>query len=390
MDYIENGDIFATDAKCIVNPVNCVGVMGKGLALEFKSRFPAIMPAYTKVCQEKKMKPGMVYLLGVDRSGRTRMATRDADIIIANLATKDHWRSPSQIEWVDAGLRKLAEAIEERGIPSIAIPKLGAGLGRLSWEAVHEKIVEHFGPLSARGTKVIVLGEEPIKGLESMSSRVVPEAYEDGLKFYAGIGSRETPKAVEGKMEKVASILGKDGAILRSGGADSADSAFERGADKVNGPKEIFLPWDGFSGRHSSSDAAAHRFVFVGFPSRELTERAAEIAAKYHPAWDRLTRGPRSLMARNGAQMLGQNLDRKTDLVLCWTKCGQPIGGTGQALRMAADIGVEVINFGLPKVNMLSAEQVAEAARMVFAGEKAEAAIEAASRLRPKQVGQER
>lgn len=139
------------------------------------------------------------------------------------------------------------------------------------------------------------------------------------MKFYAGIGSRETPTDVCTEMRAIAERLRVVGYVLRSGGADGADTAFERGA---SGTARIYLPWRGFNGRPGT---------VVG----EVPE-LARIAARYHPVWDRLTRGAKALHTRNVAQVLGLAPEAsRSAFVVCWTPRGSGSGGTGQALRIA-------------------------------------------------------
>ena len=153
-------------------------------------------------------------------------------------------------------------------------------------------------------------------------------------KVYAGIGSRETPSAVLAVLEALASVLARAGFVLRSGGAPGADTAFEDGADRGGGAKEIYLPWKGFNGNRSE------RCV--------LPEEAFALAEEFHP----LGRGLRTkqavhkLMARNCQQILGQKLDSPVGFVVCWTAGGRLLGGTAQALRIAAARGIRVSNLG--------------------------------------------
>lgn len=149
--------------------------------------------------------------------------------------------------------------------------------------------------------------------------------------IYTGIGSRETPAEVLGIMTKLARWLAKRGWILRSGGADGADKAFEKGASK----KEIYLPWAGFNGSNSMLT--------------EATKDALNLAPQYHPAWDRLSEGAKKLHARNCHQILGVNLDTPSSLVICYTKDGKGQGGTGQALRLAKDYNIPIFDFGFFK-----------------------------------------
>lgn len=157
--------------------------------------------------------------------------------------------------------------------------------------------------------------------------------------IYTGIGSRETPENVLIVMTAMATILADDGHLLRSGGAPGADMAFERGADAVEGEKEIYLPWSSFNAEEREKTRPDGVTFYV-------SEAAQDHAARYHPAWGRLSHGAHKLMGRNSYQVLGIDLDTPTDLVLCWTKNGKHGGGTGQAIRIAIDLEIPVIDFG--------------------------------------------
>jgi len=119
------GDLFASRAQALVNTVNCVGVMGKGVAEQFKKRFPAMFEDYKSRTDGKAVRLGEPYLYG-DRSGTQ----------IVNFPTKDHWRSPSRLADIERGLDYLAAHIAEWGITSLALPPLGCGNGGLEWSEV--------------------------------------------------------------------------------------------------------------------------------------------------------------------------------------------------------------------------------------------------------------
>ncbi len=122
-----NGDLLRDDAEALVNTVNCVGVMGKGLALSFKQRFPEMFHLYRTASHNNEVRIGRVHLWR-NPSGRPR--------VVINFPTKMHWRDPSQLEWVAAGLFDLARVIRAEQLSSIAIPPLGCGLGGLHWQVV--------------------------------------------------------------------------------------------------------------------------------------------------------------------------------------------------------------------------------------------------------------
>jgi hypothetical protein len=150
--------------------------------------------------------------------------------------------------------------------------------------------------------------------------------------YYAGIGSRETPKEVLQYFEIIGRVLAEKGFILRSGGAKGADSAFENGCNKANGLKEIFLPWKGFE--NSTSQLY------------NISSEAMQIAAMYHPYWQNLSDGAKKLQSRNSYQVLGYDLKTPSDFIVCYTKSGKGSGGTGQAIRIAKANNIPVFDFG--------------------------------------------
>ncbi len=152
------------------------------------------------------------------------------------------------------------------------------------------------------------------------------------MKSYAGIGSRETPLHILAIFEKIGAFLATHGYTLRSGHAEGADQAFERGCDAQSGKKEIYIPWSGFEGSDS-------QFI-VSDPL------AFEIAAAYHPRWESLSQGAQKLQARNSHQVLGWNLKDPCKFVVCWTKNGLGKGGTGQALRLAEKNEIPIFDAG--------------------------------------------
>ena len=119
------GDIIAEDAEALVNTVNCVGVMGRGVALQFKNAFPENFKAYAAACKRGEVQPGRMFVF------ETSQLTNPHYII--NFPTKRHWRGKSRISDIDAGLHALVSDIRRRGIRSVAIPPLGSGLGGLQW-----------------------------------------------------------------------------------------------------------------------------------------------------------------------------------------------------------------------------------------------------------------
>ena len=127
------GDIFNSETQTLVNTVNCVGIMGKGIAAEFKKRFPDMFKDYVARCERKNIKPGIPYLF---KGGMFSPQ-------IINFPTKTHWRAASHIEDIKKGLEILSEKYKEWGIKSIAIPPLGCGNGQLLWESVGPLIYKY-------------------------------------------------------------------------------------------------------------------------------------------------------------------------------------------------------------------------------------------------------
>ena len=127
----KTGDLLSEDADALVNSVNCVGVMGRGIALQFKKRFPENFKAYARACKRNEVQPGRMF---VHETGQF------SPRYIINFPTKRHWRSKSRIEDIETGLDALVREIRERDIRSIAIPPLGSTLGGLRWEDVRPRI----------------------------------------------------------------------------------------------------------------------------------------------------------------------------------------------------------------------------------------------------------
>lgn len=127
-----SGDILACNADALVNTVNCVGVMGRGIALQFKKAYPDNFEAYAAACKRKDVRPGTMFVHETGRLTPPRL--------IINFPTKRHWRGKSRIEDIEAGLGDLVRVIREQNIRSIAIPPLGSGLGGLVWDEVRSRI----------------------------------------------------------------------------------------------------------------------------------------------------------------------------------------------------------------------------------------------------------
>lgn len=162
MIEFRTGNILKAEAEALVNSVNCVGVMGRGVALQFKQAWPENFRAYAAACRRGEVQPGKMLVFETGRLTHPRY--------IINFPTKRHWRGKSRIEDIEAGLRSLAEEIRARQIGSIALPPLGAGLGGLNWTVVRSRIEE-----ALRG-----LGQVRVIVFEPSGSPPLPKSMQRG------------------------------------------------------------------------------------------------------------------------------------------------------------------------------------------------------------------
>lgn len=139
MIELTSGDIVRADVEALVNTVNCVGVMGRGIALQFRKAFPDNYRAYNAACNREEIRPGKMFVHDLGRLTNPRY--------VVNFPTKRHWKGKSRIEDIEAGLEDLVNVIREKRIRSIAIPPLGSGLGGLDWSDVRPRIEAELGPL---------------------------------------------------------------------------------------------------------------------------------------------------------------------------------------------------------------------------------------------------
>jgi len=149
------GDLLRSDADALVNTVNTVGVMGKGIALQFKNQFPKNYKVYKEACKTGALRPGQM------------LVVKDGDLLrekyIVNFPTKEHWKAPSKIEYIEKGLPALKEAIIQHQIKSIAIPPLGCGSGGLDWNVVKPMIIDQLSDLD-----IDILVYEPNAAIKSI------------------------------------------------------------------------------------------------------------------------------------------------------------------------------------------------------------------------------
>lgn len=152
------GNLLEARVEALVNTVNTVGVMGKGIALMFKERFAENFRRYAAACKAREVQTGKMFVTPVHELDGPRW--------IVNFPTKQHWRSPSRLEWVQEGLQDLRRFLLEQHIQSVAIPPLGAGNGGLEWAKVREQITQTLGDLD-----IEILVFEPTSQYENVAKR---------------------------------------------------------------------------------------------------------------------------------------------------------------------------------------------------------------------------
>lgn len=137
MSYVEKkGNIFNSNAMAVVNTVNCVGAMGKGIALDFKLRYPEMFKEYQKICFRRMLKPGQI------------LPYTKTKPIILNFAIKDDWKDPSKVEWIEETLQKFVENYHHMGLTSVAFPWMGAMNGGLPFETIQNLTRKYLSNLS--------------------------------------------------------------------------------------------------------------------------------------------------------------------------------------------------------------------------------------------------
>lgn len=144
MINIKHGDLLQSNATYLVNTVNCVGVMGKGIALQFKNKYPEMFKEYRKSCKQGGIQTGKLWIW---RETCQIWEKRILHNIIC-FPTKQHWMNPSKLEWIESGLQWFVDNYKKRGIKSVAFPKLGCNNGGLNWETqVKPLMIKYLEPL---------------------------------------------------------------------------------------------------------------------------------------------------------------------------------------------------------------------------------------------------
>ena len=168
MVIINKGTVFNTDAKAIVNTVNCKGVIGAGIALEFQLRYPAMNEDYVHKCED-----------GIIRVGKVDYY--DGSPVIINFPTKYDFKYPSKIEWIASGLQDFVNTYAEHNIESVAFPKLGAGRGGLNWDQVKELMLRYLDPLNIR----VYICEDTLPDAEGLEKEMIEKLNRTAISILA-------------------------------------------------------------------------------------------------------------------------------------------------------------------------------------------------------------
>ena len=335
----ESKGIFGITKGIICQQVNCQKVMEAGIA----NKYPVVFEEYNAVFEMYDKK---------DLYGNAQIIEVEDGLFIANLFTQFNYGNPAKTGQVYTNAELLVKAVEavckDAGDLPVYIPHqkasngkqemgIGCGYGGESWSKLgpmfRDLKLPNLHLLDTNTGEVHEFEFEPKiirrSPFERHSMGAVMSAKKDSVIRYAGIGSKDTPQEVLDLFERLAGYLGAKGCVLRSGGAQGADMAFETGCGTNN--KEIFLPWK-IEGRDTT---------FIG-----STPEAEEIVRKYHSAWDSYKDASKKLLGRDAFQILGFDLKTPVDFVICYTEGGQLKGGTSTAIKLAMDNGIPVLNAG--------------------------------------------
>lgn len=178
MVEVRIGNVLESQAQTLVNTVNCVGVMGKGIALEFKKRFPDMFKDYSERCRRGEVELGRPYLY-----------KRVIPPWVLNFPTKDHWRSVARIQDIVRGLKYLFEHYQEWGITSLAVPPLGCGYGQLEWRIVGRTLYRYLSQLD--------IPVELYAPYETPQEELEPEFLAPGPRAESRVGSASSPERIK-------------------------------------------------------------------------------------------------------------------------------------------------------------------------------------------------
>lgn len=191
------GDIFTSQAQVIVNTVNCQGVMGRGLALAFKQKYPDMFAIYVHDCQTGKLKIGRPTIY------------QKSDPWILNFPTKNYWRNPSKLEYIEKGLTFLTQHYKQAGMKSIAFPKLGAQNGKLSWDEVGPLMAKYLSQLDIDVYIYIAEGDQEYQYDPQEDLKIHQRLWQnfnevalslERLKLEVGLSAKEAKKIADARL----------------------------------------------------------------------------------------------------------------------------------------------------------------------------------------------
>ncbi|HEV2346208.1 MAG TPA: macro domain-containing protein [Actinocrinis sp.] len=289
------GNLLRDDAQALINPVNTVGVMGKGLALQFKRAFPEVYAAYREAFERGEVQPGRV--LATPLEG-TRW--------VLNFPTKRHWRDRSTLEDIEAGLDDLVRVLRERGIHSVAVPPLGCGNGGLRWQTVRPLIVEKLAPLSIEvhlylpGTPPAAdmptagpapVLTQPLARLLAALGRYIAAAWNSGV--------TEEPKASLLEVQKVAYLLQSAGADL-----DLRFVPYKYGPFSATLNRELAASEGHHILGYGDGTGGARADIEVFEESTEQAESAVDGDSMFATAWGKVAHAVRGYEYPEGMELL--------------------------------------------------------------------------------------
>lgn len=232
MAYTEiRGNIFSTKAQALGNAVNCVGVMGKGIALEFRRRFPQMFTAYEADCKAQKLKPGRIYYYPTPKQ------------LILNITTKNHWKYPSKLEWVESALKQLVDEYKQKQIKSLALPLLGAQSGKLETAEVKRLMRAYLQNLSDIEIEVYEFDSRAGDPLFDKLSALVHAPDPELHLQLAGIQSGKVSHIIDAVSNKRITSLSmlEDSGFLGEKSMDNLYSYLLQRGDQDEEPKQLSL-----------------------------------------------------------------------------------------------------------------------------------------------------
>ena len=294
----EKGNLLDAKAEALVNTVNTVGVMGKGIALMFKEAFPDSFREYAEATKEGRVRVGRMFV--------TRSSALAGPRWIINFPTKEHWRSPSRLEWIEAGLRDLVDVVRQNGIRSIALPPLGCGNGGLRWEVVRPAIERALGDLE----NVDVVVFEPAGRYQNVAKRTGVEKLTPARALIAELVRRYWILGIECSLleiQKLAWFLETE--IVRDQLENPLDLRFvaNRYGPYADRLRHLLESLDGSYLRSDVRVADAKPADVIAFNDDKRERVAAYLqseAKSYLPALDRTTRRIAGFESPHGMELL--------------------------------------------------------------------------------------